>query len=97
MTRRLLVDDFVDPLGWLNSIKNTKPENGDCIDAKLSRVLLEDEYLSIEFSYRKRILTASLFAKQLKTLTLSQVAEILLEYRGNYLLRALAHKIGDDL
>ncbi len=96
MTRRLLVDDLVDPLGWLRSIENTNPENGVCIDAKLSEVLFEEGYLSINLSDRDQILTATLFEKQLKTLTLSQVAEILLAYRGNYLLSALSHKIPDD-
>ncbi len=90
------MDDLVDPLGWLSSIENTKPENGACIDAKLREVLFEEGHLSIELSDGDQILTATLFEKQLKTLTLSQVAEILLAYRGNYLLRALSHKISDD-
>ena len=44
MPKRLLVDDFVDPLGWLT-------ENGACIDAKLGAVRLVDGNLLIELSY----------------------------------------------
>ncbi len=90
------MDDLVDPPGWLSSIKNTKPENGVPIDAKLSEVLFKEGHLSIELSDGDQILTATLCEKQLKTLTLSQVAEILLAYRGNYLLCALSHKIPRD-
>ncbi len=90
------MDDLVDPLGWLRSIENTKPENGVCIDARLREVLFKDGHLSMELSDGDRILTATLFQKQLKTLTLSQVAEILLAYRGNYLLCALSLKIPRD-
>ena len=92
MSKRLLVDDLADPLGWLSSIENTEIR----IDAKLSEVLLGDGDLSIELSYGDQILTATLSEKQLKTMTLSEAAAILRKYRGNYLLRALAHRFEDD-
>ena len=86
MAKRLLVDDFVDPLGWLT-------ENGACIDAKVVDVRLVDGGLSIKLSYEDKKMTITLSEKRLKLLTLSQAAEILSEHRGNYLLRALAHRI----
>ncbi len=88
MAKRLLVDDFVDPLGWLT-------KNGACIDAKVVDVRLVDGGLSIKLSCEDKKMTITLSEEYLKTLTLSQVAKILSEHRGNYLLRALAHRISE--
>ncbi len=89
MPRRLLVNDFVDPLGWLT-------ENGACIDAKLGAVRLVDGNLLIELSYHDEKMTTTLSEQHLKSLTLSQTAKILSEYRDNYLLRALARRVTED-
>jgi len=86
MAKRLLVNDFVDPLGWLT-------ENGACIDARVKDVRLVDGGLSIKLSWEDKKMTIILSEDDINTLTLSQVAEILSEHRGNYLLRALAHRI----
>ena len=88
MAKRLLVDDFVDPLGWLT-------ENGACIDDIVDGARLVDDGLLIKVSQQDKKVTITLSEECLKTLTLSQVAEILSEHRGNYLLRALAHRIQD--
>ena len=87
MARMLLVNDFVDPLGWLN---------GACIDAKVTGVEPEDGDLLIERSDQYQTVTITLSQNHLKTLNLSQAAEILSKFRGNYLLRALAYRIEDD-
>ena len=86
MAKRLLVDDFVDPLGWLT-------ETGACIDAKVVDVRLVDGGLSIKLSCEDKKTTITLSESDINTLTLSQAAEILSEHRGHYLLRALAHRI----
>ena len=86
MAKRLLVDDFVDPLGWLT-------KNGACIDDIVDGARLVNDGLLIKVSQQDKKVTITLTEEYLKTLTLSQVAEILSEYRGNYLLRALAHRI----
>ena len=86
MAKRLLVDDFVDPLGWLT-------ENGACIDDIVDDVRLVDRGLSIKLSCEGKKMTITLSEDDINTLTLSQVAKILSEYRGNYLLCALAHRI----
>ncbi len=87
MAKMLLVNDFVDPLGWLK---------GACIDAKVTGVQPEDGDLLIELSDQYQTVTITLSQNHLKTLNLSQVAKILSEFRGNYLLRALAYRIEDD-
>ncbi len=86
MAKKLMVDDFVDPLGWLT-------ENGACIDARVEDVRLVDGGLSIKLSCDDKKMTMTLSEDDINTLTLSQVAKILSEYRGNYLLCALAHRI----
>ena len=97
MTRRLLVDDFVDPLHWIGSIADTKSENVICIDAKLIEVQYLNGELSLDLSFQDQNLTAELRGIQLKTLTLSQAAEIPRSYRGDFLLCALAHRVSDGL
>ena len=87
MARMLLVNDFVDPLGWLN---------GACVDAKVKGVQSEDGDLLIELSSQYQTATITLSQNHLKTLNLSQAAKILSEFRGNYLLCALAYRIEDD-
>ena len=87
MARMLLVNDLVDPLGWLN---------GACIDSKVTGVQSEDGDLLIELSDQDQTVKITLSQNHLKTLKLSQAAEILSKFRGNYLLRALAYSIGDD-
>ncbi len=87
MAKMLLVNDFVDPLGWLK---------GACIDAKVKSVQSEDGDLLIELSDQNQTVTITLSQNHLKTLNLSQVAKIMSEFRGNYLLRALAYRIEDD-
>ncbi len=89
MAKRLLVDDFVDPLGWLT-------ETGACIDDIVGGARLVDDSLLIKVSQQDKKVTITLSEEYLKTLTLSQVAEIMSEYRGNYLLCALAHRISED-
>jgi hypothetical protein len=84
MTRKLLVDDLVDPLDWLCKT---------AIDAKLNVIRLEDVGLSMGLSYQGKKMTITLSEKHLKSLTLPQVEKIFTGYRGNYLLRALAHRI----
>jgi hypothetical protein len=91
MTRNLLVDDLFDPLGWLNSVDNSKSESSARIDHKLDEVRVADGAVLLRLSSGDRKLTAALYAKEFKTLTLSQVTEILLAYRGDFLLCALAH------
>ena len=86
MAKRLLVDDFVDPLGWLT-------ETGACIDARVDDVRLVDGGLLIKLTCEDKKMTITLSEDDINTLTLSQLAEILSEHRGNYLLRALAHRI----
>ena len=86
MAKRLLVDDFVDPLGWLT-------ENSACIDDIVDGARLVDDGLLIKVSQQDKKVTITLTEEYLKTLTLSQVAEILSEHRGNYLLQGLAHRI----
>ena len=86
MTKKLLVDDFVNPLGWLT-------ETGVCIDDIVDSARLVNDGLLIKVSQQDKKVTITLSEEHLKTLTLSQVAEILSEHRGNYLLRALAHRI----
>ena len=88
MAKRLLVDDFADPLGWLT-------ENGACIDARVEDVRLVDGGLSIKLSCEDKKIKMILSEDDINSLTLSQVAEILLEYRGKYLLCALAHRISE--
>ena len=90
---KLLVDDLVDPIGWLSAMINANPQNGLCIDAKLNEVQYIDGNLSLRLSWQDQNLIAELRGNQLKTLTLSQAAEILMSYRGNFLLSALAHRI----
>ena len=80
----LLVDDLVDPQGWLNDT---------CIDARVTGVRMVGEDLLIELSYQDKESTITLSENDLKTLTVSQVDKILTKYRGNYLLRALSHRI----
>ncbi len=89
MVKKLMVDDFVDPLGWLT-------ENGACIDARVDDVRLVDGGLSIRLSCEDKKTTITLSEDDINTLTLSQVARILSEHRGDYLLRALAHRISED-
>jgi len=86
MAKKLMVDDFVDPLGWLT-------ENGACIDDIVDGARLVDDGLLIKLSCDDKKMTITLSENDINTLTLSQVAEILSEHRGNYLLRALAHRI----
>ena len=86
MAKKLLVNDFVDPLGWLTA-------NGACIDARVDDVRLVDGVLSIKISCDDKKIKMILSEDDINSLTLSQVAEILSEHRGNYLLRALAHRI----
>ncbi len=83
----LLVDDLVDPQGWLNDT---------CIDAKVTGVRMVGEDLLIELAYQDKESAIILSENHLKTLTLLQVDKILTKYRGNYLLRALAHRIEAD-
>ena len=87
MARMLLANDLVDPLGWLKGV---------CIDAKVTGVQPEDGDLLIELSDQYQTVTITLSQNHLKTLNLSRVAKILSEFRGNYLLRALAYRIEDD-
>ena len=87
MAKMLLVNDFVDPLGWLSGV---------CIDAKVTGVQPEDGDLLIELADQHQTVTITLSQNHLKTLNLSQVAKIMSEFRGNYLLRALAYRIEDD-
>ena len=87
MARMLLVNDLVDPPGWLNGAR---------IDAKVTGVQSEDGDLLIELSDQYQTVTITLSQNHLKTLNLSQAAEILSKFRGNYLLRALAYSIEDD-
>jgi len=82
--RKILVDDFVDPQGWLNETR---------IDAAVTGVRMVGEDLLIELSYQDKESTITLSENHLKTLALSQVDKILTKYRGNYLLRALSHRI----
>ena len=51
MARMLLVNDFVDPLGWLNGV---------CIDAKVTGVESEDGDLLIELSDQYQTVTITL-------------------------------------
>ena len=94
MTGRLLVDDLVNPLDWLSSVKNT--EGSVCLDAKINDLRFVGEELLVVLSYGDQSLTVTLSEKNLKTLTITQAAEFLSKYRGNYLLRALSHKIPED-
>ena len=87
MARMLLANDLVDPLGWLSGV---------CIDAKVTGVQSEDGDLLIELADQHQTVTITLSQNHLKTLTLSYVAKIMSEFRGNYLLRALAYRIEDD-
>ncbi len=87
MARMLLVNDLVDPPGWLNCA---------CIDSKVTGVQSEDGDLLIEHSDQDQTVTITLSQNHLKTLTLSYVAKLISEFRGNYLLRALAYRIEDD-
>ncbi len=80
----LLVEDLVDPQGWLNETH---------IDATVTGVRMVGEDLLIELSYQDKESTITLSENHLKTLALSQVDKILTKYRGNYLLRALSHRI----
>ena len=95
MAKRLLVDDFVDPLAWLSALENSKSKSGVCIDFKLDEVRIAAGIVLLKLSSGDRKLTAALDEKQLKTLTLSQVTDILLAYRGDFLLCAHAHRVGD--
>ena len=61
MAKRLLVDDFVDPLGWLT-------ETGACIDDIVDGARLVDDGLSIKLSCEDKKVTTtcgSIFARWL--------------------------------
>jgi hypothetical protein len=88
MANKLLVDDFVDPLGWLT-------ETGACIDDIVDDVRLVDGGLSIKLSCEDKKINMILSEDDINALTLPQAAEILSEHRGHYLLRALAHRISE--
>ena len=89
------MDDLVDPLGWLKSVENSKSGSGVCIDYKLDEVRVAVRAVLLRLSSGDRKLSAALYAKEFKTLTLSQVTDVLLAYRGDFLLCALAHRVGD--
>ena len=93
MTRRLLVDDIVDPQVWLRSFDSDESDESVCVDAVLNSVNCDSQYLSLEVSCGDRTLITNISETRFKSLTLLQAKDILSKYHGNYLLCALAHEI----
>ena len=94
MTRRILSDELGDPASWAGVPENFAPINAIFLDAMLVDVKLANHDLVVTLRFGEDTCSATLSDSYFKTLTAAQILDILLPYRGDLLLNALAHEIG---
>ncbi len=93
MIRRILSDELGDPASWAGVPENFAQHNAIFLDARLVDVILTNSDLEITLRYGEDGFSATLSDSCFKTLTAAQILDILLPYRGDLLLNALAHEI----
>lgn len=94
MTRRILADELNDPTSWAGVPANFTPHSGIYLDARLVDVTLSNGDFIITLRFGEDTFSATVSDNYFKTLTAVQIVDILLPYRGDLLLNALAHEIG---
>ena len=93
MTRRILSDELGDPASWAGVPENFAPYGAGYLDTTLVDVKLANGDLVITLRFGEDIFSATLSESSFKSLTAAQILDILLPYRGNLLLNALAHPL----
>ncbi len=94
VTRRILSDELGDPASWAGVPEYFAPSNAIYLDARLVNVKLANRDLVVTLRFGEDTFSATLSHSCFKTLTAAQILDILLPYRGDLLLNALAHEIG---
>ena len=94
VTRRILSDELGDPASWAGVPEKFATYGASYLDTRLVDVKLANGDLVITLRFGEDIFSATPSENYFKTLTAAQILDILLPYRGDLLLNALAHEIG---